>query len=113
MTGTFSRALEQAVAGPLCTRHLADLGADVIKIERPGSGDFARLRHDGQRHVVLFRLAEPQGSNPSRSISSSRRRSRSCALIAQSDVLVQNLGPGAIDRPVSTGRVAQAIPRAS
>src|SRR6187551_3087237 len=38
-------ALEQAVAGPLCTRHLADLGADVIKIERPDGGDFAR-RYD-------------------------------------------------------------------
>src|SRR5205823_9154044 len=38
-------ALEQAVAGPLCTRHLADLGADVVKIERPDGGDFAR-RYD-------------------------------------------------------------------
>src|SRR5207247_8759126 len=38
-------ALEQAVAGPLCTRHLADLGADVVKIERPNGGDFAR-RYD-------------------------------------------------------------------
>ena len=35
-------ALEQAVAAPLATRHLADLGARVIKVERPGVGDFAR-----------------------------------------------------------------------
>ena len=38
-------ALEQAVAAPFCTRHLADLGADVVKIERPDGGDFGR-RYD-------------------------------------------------------------------
>ena len=45
LAGVRVLALEQAVAGPLCTRHLADLGADVVKIERPGGGDFAR-RYD-------------------------------------------------------------------
>jgi crotonobetainyl-CoA:carnitine CoA-transferase CaiB-like acyl-CoA transferase len=35
-------AVEHAVAAPLCSRHLSEMGAEVIKIERPGSGDFAR-----------------------------------------------------------------------
>src|ERR1700704_4749343 len=42
LSGVRVVALEQAVAAPLCTRHLADLGADVIKLERPPDGDFAR-----------------------------------------------------------------------
>ena len=46
MEGMRVIALEHAVAAPLCTRHLADLGADVIKIERPGDGDFARAYDD-------------------------------------------------------------------
>jgi crotonobetainyl-CoA:carnitine CoA-transferase CaiB-like acyl-CoA transferase len=91
-------ALEQAVAGPLCTRHLADLGAEVIKIERP-EGDFAR-RYDTAvrgmssyfvwlnrgKHSLTLDLKHPDAKEILR------------RLIARSDVLVQNLGPGAAER---------------
>ena len=42
LTGLTVVTLEHAIAGPFATRQLADLGARVIKVERPGSGDFAR-----------------------------------------------------------------------
>lgn len=92
-------ALEQAVAGPLCTRHLADLGADVVKIERPGGGDLAR-RYDsvvkGQStHFVWLNRGK-------RSIAldlvKTEDRDVCVALLARADVFVHNLGPGAIDR---------------
>src|SRR5205823_9546578 len=46
--------LEQAVSAPLATRHLADLGARVIKIERPGSGDFARQYDDYVKGMATY-----------------------------------------------------------
>src|SRR5690242_8069252 len=46
LSGITILALEQAIAAPLCTRHLADLGARVIKIEQPGTGDASR-HYDG------------------------------------------------------------------
>jgi len=92
-------ALEHAVAAPLCTRHLADLGADVIKIERPKGGDFARHYDDfvhgassffvwlnrGKRSVTLD-VKHPDG------------RGVLHRLVAGADVLVQNLAPGAAAR---------------
>ena len=59
-------AVEQAIAAPLATRHLADLGADIIKIERPDGGDFARDYDSGVDDVsswVVWRLM-PCRKNP-------------------------------------------------
>ena len=56
-------ALEQAVAAPLATRHLADLGARVIKVERPEGGDFAR----DYDHVVDGPAPTSSGSTAARS----------------------------------------------
>lgn len=92
-------ALEQAVAGPLCTRHLADLGADVIKVERPGAGDFAR-RYDtavlGQSSYFVWLNRNKRSL--SLDMKAPEARDILERLVAKSDVLVQNLGPGAIDR---------------
>lgn len=92
-------ALELAVAGPLCTRHLADLGADVIKIERPGGGDFARGYDQSVKGMSSYFVWLNRGK---RSLTLDLKHESAneilTRLIEKSDVLVQNLGPGAIDR---------------
>ena len=92
-------ALEQAVAAPFCSRQLADLGARVIKIERPGGRRLrARLRPDGQRPVGLFRLAQPLQGKPDAGCQTSRGAEILARLIAGADVFIQNLAPGAAKR---------------
>ncbi len=92
-------ALEHAVAAPICTRHLADFGAEIIKIERPGGGDFARgydrfvhgqssffvWLNRGKRSVTLD-VKHPEG------------RRVLDRLAGEVDVVVQNLAPGAAAR---------------
>jgi itaconate CoA-transferase len=99
LSGVTVVAIEQAVAGPLATRHLADLGARVIKVERAGAGDFARSYdravkgqasyfvwlNRGKQSITLD-LSDPAGAGIAR------------RLIATADVLVQNLVPGAMAR---------------
>jgi itaconate CoA-transferase len=92
-------SLEHAIAAPFCTRQLADLGARVIKIERPGVGDFARAydtRVKGQsshfvwtnrsKESLTLDLKQPEALDALQQ------------LLAQADVLVQNLAPGAAAR---------------
>jgi formyl-CoA transferase len=99
LTGIRVLALEQAVAGPLCTRHLADLGAEVIKIERPGGGDFART-YDTAVHGMSSYFVWLNRGKQSLTLDLKQPDAIEIlrTLISQSDVLVQNLGPGAIDR---------------
>ena len=92
-------AVEQAVAAPLATRHLADLGARVIKIERPGEGDFARAYDDtvhgqGSHFVWLNRGNELIELD----LASDRGRGAAHALIDLAVVVIINLAPGAMDR---------------
>ncbi|MFO1024522.1 MAG: CaiB/BaiF CoA-transferase family protein [Acetobacteraceae bacterium] len=99
MEGMRVIALEHAVAAPLCSRHLADLGADVIKIERPGSGDFARNYDDwvlGQSsHFVWLNRGK---RSVALDVKNADAREALQRLIEGADVLVQNLAPGAAAR---------------
>jgi itaconate CoA-transferase len=92
-------ALEQAVAAPFATRQLADLGARVIKVERPGDGDFARhydrsVRGQASYFVWLNRGKESVELD----VKSEDGQAALAALVARADVFVQNLAPGAAER---------------
>ncbi|WP_434514720.1 CaiB/BaiF CoA transferase family protein [Dechloromonas sp. ARDL1] len=92
-------SLEHAIAGPFATRQLADLGARVIKVERPGSGDFAR-GYDKRVRGLASHFVWTNRSKESLSIDVKHPRLADALfrLVAGADVLVQNLAPGAADR---------------
>ena len=92
-------ALEQAVAAPFCTRQLADLGARVIKIERPGVGDFAR-DYDQTVHGQSAYFVWLNRSKESLTLDVKHPQAREimAKLIAGADVFIQNLAPGAAAR---------------
>ncbi len=99
MEGMRVIALEHAVAAPLCSRHLADLGADVIKIERPGSGDFARnyddFVHGQSSHFIWLNRGK---RSVTLDVKDPDAREALQTLIEGADVLIQNLAPGAAAR---------------
>ena len=99
LSDTLVVAVEQAVAAPFASRQLADLGARVIKIERPGSGDFARgydrtvkglASHfvwiNRTKESLTLDLKRPEGAEVLR------------RLLSGADVLIHNLAPGAMTR---------------
>ncbi|KAI8278435.1 hypothetical protein K4K60_006313 [Colletotrichum sp. SAR11_57] len=92
-------SLEHAIAAPFCTRQLADMGARVIKIERPGVGDFARA-YDTRVNGMASHFVWTNRSKESLALDLKDPKHFGVLrkLLAKSDVLVQNLAPGATER---------------
>jgi itaconate CoA-transferase len=92
-------SLEHAIAAPFCTRQLADLGARVIKVERPGRGDFAR-DYDQRTRGLASHFVWVNRSKESLTLDLKQPGALAAlkALIGKADVLVQNLAPGAAAR---------------
>ncbi|MEC9346994.1 MAG: CaiB/BaiF CoA-transferase family protein [Pseudomonadota bacterium] len=91
-------ALEQAVAAPFCTSRLADAGARVIKIERPG-GDFARGYDDVAKGQSSYFVWLNRGKESLvLDVQTPEGKARLAELIGAADVLMQNLKPGALER---------------
>ena len=92
-------SLEHAVAAPFCTRQLADLGARVIKVERPGGGDFARgydqrVKGQSSHFTWINRSKESLALD----VKQPQAKAALLQLLQTADVLVQNLAPGAAAR---------------
>jgi itaconate CoA-transferase len=106
-------ALEQAISAPFCTRQLADLGARVIKVERPGEGDFGRS-YDERVHGLASHFVWCNRSKESMTLNLKHH----CAgeildrLLDDADIFVQNLAPrGAARLGLSWDRLHRKFPR--
>ncbi|SEC85418.1 Crotonobetainyl-CoA:carnitine CoA-transferase CaiB [Amycolatopsis tolypomycina] len=99
LAGVTVVSCEQAVAAPLATRHLADLGARVLKIERPGTGDFARAYdetvHGQSSHFVWLNRSK---ESVTLDLKSDAAPGVMAALLDRADVFVQNFAPGVAER---------------
>src|SRR5215813_12718587 len=99
LSGVRVVALEQAASAPFCSRQLADMGADVVKVERPGSGDFSR-EYDGALDGLSAYFAWLNRGK--RSIVLDLKQTDDQAVLAKllerCDVFVHNLAPGAVER---------------
>jgi crotonobetainyl-CoA:carnitine CoA-transferase CaiB-like acyl-CoA transferase len=92
-------ALEQAVAAPFCSRQLADMGADVVKVERPDGGDSARAYDGAMKGTSAYFAWLNRGKKSVvLDLKDERARLAAAALIDVADVVVHNLAPGAMER---------------
>ncbi|MCB0121025.1 MAG: CoA transferase, partial [Caldilineaceae bacterium] len=99
LTNTIVIALEAAVAAPFASRQLADLGARVIKIERPNVGDFAR-GYDDKANGLASYFAWLNRSKESLTLDVKTEAGRTilAQLLAKANIFLHNLAPGAVDR---------------
>ena len=87
------------IAGPLCTQQLADLGADVIKVEHPGHGDEMRSRSStGDRRGAAFLAFNRSKRSIAIDLGTDDGRDLARRLASQSDVVIENFRPGVMDR---------------
>lgn len=106
-------SLEHAIAAPFCTRQLADNGARVIKVERPGVGDFAR-KYDERTRGMASHFVWTNRSKESLTLDLKHEDAGPILneLLAEADVLVQNLAPGAAARMgLSFGALHKRFPK--
>lgn len=99
LEGTKVVSLEHAIAAPFCSRQLADLGAEVIKIERPGTGDFARHYDRRTRGLASHFVWTNRGKKSlTLDVKAAEGADVLFELLSDADVLIQNLSPGASAR---------------
>ena len=92
-------ALEHAISAPFCTRQLADLGARVIKIERPEGGDFARYYDERVKGMSShFVWTNRSKESLALDLKSTEAQPVLKSLLSKADILIQNLAPGAASR---------------
>lgn len=92
-------AVEQAISAPLTTRHLADLGADVVKVERPDGGDFARAYDGTVNGIASWFVWVGRGKRSlTLDLKAPEAKDVMARLLAGADVFIQNLAPGAVER---------------
>jgi crotonobetainyl-CoA:carnitine CoA-transferase CaiB-like acyl-CoA transferase len=98
LTGLRVVDLTEHMAGPFCTMILADLGAEVIKVERPGKGDSSRAMGDGSERNPYFRYINRNKKSVTLDYKAARGREVFRALIERADVLVENYRPTVMER---------------